>query len=168
MNIVGSFFAHFNELCVRDMEWISVSYYEPSQTTNECMSFCYSFYDVWLICSGLYNSRSWIVNIYYIIAGRACEVAKEVFHHRNVNILTRWELSNNENKSFWLKFNYINILYSKFNFNRLKLKYTDPCNFLTKRALVSQLSTLVVAKDSNISHYLNLSSLSRKIIIRII
>ena len=33
----------------------------------------------------------------------------------------------------------------------------EPCNFLTKRALVSQPSTIVVAKDPNISHYLNLS-----------
>ena len=30
------------------------------------------------------------------------------------------------------------------------------CNFLTKRALVSQQSTLGVAKHRNISHYLNL------------
>ena len=43
------------------------------------------------------------------------------------------------------------------NFNRVKLRYIEPCNFLTKRALVSQQSTLVVAKDPNISHYLNLS-----------
>ena len=43
------------------------------------------------------------------------------------------------------------------NFNHVKLRYIEPCNFLTKRALVSQQSTLVVAKDANISHYLNLS-----------
>ena len=41
------------------------------------------------------------------------------------------------------------------NNNNLKPRYTEPCNFLTKRAWVSQQSTLVVAKDSNISHYLN-------------
>ena len=35
------------------------------------------------------------------------------------------------------------------------VRYTEPCNFLTKRAWVSQQCTLVVAKDSNISHYLN-------------
>ena len=34
------------------------------------------------------------------------------------------------------------------NANHLKLKYIDLCNFITKRALVSQPSTLVVAKDS--------------------
>ena len=41
------------------------------------------------------------------------------------------------------------------NNNRLKPIYTEPCNFLTKRAWVSQQCTLVVAKDANISHYLN-------------
>ena len=39
--------------------------------------------------------------------------------------------------------------------NHLKPRYPEPCNFLTKRAWVSQQCTLVVAKDSNISHYLN-------------
>ena len=41
------------------------------------------------------------------------------------------------------------------NNNYLKPRYTEPCNFLTKRAWVSQQCTLVVAKDSNILHYLN-------------
>ena len=41
------------------------------------------------------------------------------------------------------------------NNNPLKPRYTEPCNFLTKRAWVSQQCTLVVAKDSNVSHYLN-------------
>ena len=41
------------------------------------------------------------------------------------------------------------------NNNHLKPRYIEPCNFLTKRAWVSQQYTLVVAKDSNISHYLN-------------
>ena len=40
-------------------------------------------------------------------------------------------------------------------------RYIEPCNFLTKRALVSQPSTFVVAKDPNISHYLNLSICQR-------
>ena len=39
-------------------------------------------------------------------------------------------------------------------FNHFKLRYTDPCNFLNKRAIVSQPSTLVFAKDS---HHLNSS-----------
>ena len=43
------------------------------------------------------------------------------------------------------------------NFNQVKLRYIEPCNFLTKRSLVSQPSMLVVAKDPNISQYLNLS-----------
>ena len=52
----------------------------------------------------------------------------------------------------------INIYTWETNFNHLRLKYTDSCNFLTKRMLVSQPSRLVVAKDSsNISHNLNLS-----------
>ena len=52
--------------------------------------------------------------------------------------------------------------------NHLKLRYTEPCNFLTKRALVNQPSTLVVAKDSSILHYLNLSMYLPTIIIAII
>ena len=48
------------------------------------------------------------------------------------------------------------------------VRYNEPCNFLTKRALVSQQSTLVVAKDPNISHYLNLSVYLQTIILAII
>ena len=55
------------------------------------------------------------------------------------------------------KFSYVNNHWcSVINFNNVKLRYNEPCNFLTKRALVSQQSTLGVAKDPNISHYLNL------------
>ena len=50
-----------------------------------------------------------------------------------------------------------NHLYSVINFNHVKLRYIEPCNFLTKRAMVSQPSTLVAARDPNISYYLNLS-----------
>ena len=46
--------------------------------------------------------------------------------------------------------------------------YIEPCNFLTKRALVSQQSTIVVAKDPDISHYLNLSIYLPMIILAII
>ena len=42
------------------------------------------------------------------------------------------------------------------NFNHVKLRYIETCNFFTKRALVSQQSMLVVGKDPNILHYLNL------------
>ena len=42
------------------------------------------------------------------------------------------------------------------------------CSFLTKRALVSQPSTNVVAKDPNISHYLNLLIYLPTIILAII
>ena len=54
------------------------------------------------------------------------------------------------------------------NFIHVKLRYNEPCNFLTKRALVSQQSTLVVAKDPNISHHLNLSVYLPTIILAII
>ena len=54
------------------------------------------------------------------------------------------------------------------DFNLTKLRYIEPCNFLTKRALVSQPSALVVAKDPNISYYLNLSNYLPTIILAII
>ena len=59
---------------------------------------------------------------------------------------------------FWCEFSYAkNRLYSVINFDHVKLRYIEPCNFPTKRALVSQQSALVVVKDPNISHYLNVS-----------
>ena len=75
-----------------------------------------------------------------------------------------------KNSYFFLsEFNYINeYFYFEKNFNHWKLRYTDPCNFLTKRELVSQQCTLVVAKDSNISHYLNLSINTPTIILLVI
>ena len=48
------------------------------------------------------------------------------------------------------------------------MRYIEPCNFLTKRALVSQQNMLMVAKDPNISHYLNLSIYLPMIILAII
>ena len=90
--------------------------------------------------------------VHYKMAGRAFLVAKEVFHHRNGNILKLWEWLNDEKQFFY----------------HSKLRYTEPWNFLTKRALVSQQSTIVVAKDSNISHYLNLLVNSPTIILLII
>ena len=48
------------------------------------------------------------------------------------------------------------IFHSVINFNHVKVRYIEPCNFLTKRAFVRQQSTLVVAKDPDILHYLNL------------
>ena len=92
------------------------------------------------------------------MADWAFVVAKEVFHHRNGNVFTMWGCSNDEKQFFLFNVNNINRhLYLEKNFIHLKLRYTNPCNFLTKRALVSQPSTLMVAKDSKISHYLNLS-----------
>ena len=45
-------------------------------------------------------------------------------------------------------FRYVNNdLSSVINFNHIKRRYIEPCNFLTKRALVSQQSTLMVAED---------------------
>ena len=74
---------------------------------------------------------------YWIMAGRAFVVAKKVFHHRNGYILTLWEWLNEGKHFFVFKFNYINEhLCMEKNFNHLKLRYTDPCNFLTKCALV--------------------------------
>ena len=60
------------------------------------------------------------------------------------------------------------IKHQKQNFIHLKLRYTDPCNLLNKRALLSQPIMLVVAKDSKISYYLNLSINSPTIILSII
>ena len=100
------------------------------------------------------------VNIFnYIMAGHAIVVVKDItllFHHGNAVILTLWYWLNDEKWFVWCKFNYINNhLWLVKNNNHLKPRYTEPCNFLTKRAWVRQQCTLVVAKDSNISHYLN-------------
>ena len=48
------------------------------------------------------------------------------------------------------------------------MSYTNPSNFLTKHALVSQPSKVAVAKDSNILNYLNLSIHFSMIILAII
>ena len=72
----------------------------------------------------------------YIMTGRAFVVTKEVFHHRKDNILKLWEWWNAEKQFFMSKFNYYNKhLYLETNLNHLTLRYTDPCNFLTKHAL---------------------------------
>ena len=76
--------------------------------------------------------------------GRTFVAAKEVFHHRN-GIIWHYE-----------------------NCNHLNLRNTHPCNFLTKRALMSQPSTLMVAKESNISHCFNLTFFLPMIILPII
>ena len=102
------------------------------------------------------------------MADRAFLVAKEVFIMETVVF---WHRDNCEmtKNLFWCKFSYVNNhLYSVFNFNNVKLRYMEPCNFLTKRALVSQPSTIVVAKDLNISHYLKLSIYLPTIILAII
>ena len=79
------------------------------------------------------------------------------FYHGNGSILTLWSWLNDEKQLIWCKFSYVNNhLYSVINFNHVKLRYIEPCNFLTKRAFVRQQSTLAVAKDPNILHYLNL------------
>ena len=59
-------------------------------------------------------------------------------------------------------------LYLVKYFNHLKLKYTDPWNFLTTRTLASQPCALVDAKGSNISHYLNSSIYLSTIILAIV
>ena len=91
------------------------------------------------------------------MAGCALVVAKEVFIMETVVF---WHCDKGEmmKKLFWCKFSYVNNhLYSVINFDHVKLRYIGQCHFFTNRALVSQQSTLVVAKDPNISHYLNLS-----------
>ena len=76
---------------------------------------------------------------------------------------------NDEKQPFWCKFSYVNnYLYSVIDFNHVKLRYMELCNFLTRRALVSQPSTIVVAKYPNISHYMNLSIYLPTIILAII
>ena len=103
------------------------------------------------------------------MAGCAFVFAKEVFHHRNGNILKLWEWLNDEKRFFLFKFNYINKhMYLEKNFNHFELKYTNTCNFVTKRALVRQPSTIVVAKDSCILHYMNLWFHSPMVILPII
>ena len=103
------------------------------------------------------------------MAGRAFVVAKKVFIMETVVF---WHCDNGLmkiNNPFWCKFSYVNNhLYSVVHFNHIKLRYIELCNFLTKRALVNQQSTLVVAKDSNISLYLNLSIYLPMIILAII
>ena len=109
--------------------------------------------------------------LYHKMADRAFVIAKEVFYRRDGNILTLWEWFNDEKQFFWFKFNYINKhLYRDLekNFKHLTMRNTDPCNFLTKLALVSKPSTVVVAKDSSISYYLNLSIPLHTIVILII
>ena len=95
---------------------------------------------------------------HYIMAACVFVVGKVVFYHGNSNILKLGYWFNYEKQLILHKFKYTNNhLYSMKKCNHVKLRYTDPCNLLTKRALLSQPSILVIAKDSNISHYLNLS-----------
>ena len=55
------------------------------------------------------------------MAGHAFVVAKEVFHHRNGNILKLWEWLDDETQFFLSKFNYTNKhLNLERNFNHLK------------------------------------------------
>ena len=73
------------------------------------------------------------------MAGRAFVVAKEVFI---IGTVVFWHCDNGwmtGKQLFWCKFSYVNNhFYSMINFNHVKLKYIEPYNFLTKRALVSQ------------------------------
>ena len=105
----------------------------------------------------------------HIMASHAFALTKEVFIMETVVF---WHHDNGwlpKKQLFWCKFSYANNhLYSVINFNHIKLRYIEPCNFLAKHILVSQPSTLVVAKDPNISHYLNLSIYLPTIILSII
>ena len=66
------------------------------------------------------------------------------------------------------KVNYIDIhVYSEFQeFQSLKIRYTDPRAQFSPH--IGQQSTVVVAKDSDILHYFNLSIYSLQITIAII
>ena len=98
-------------------------------------------------------------NLIYIMAGCAIVVVTDItllFYHGNAVILTLWLWLNDGKWFVWCKFNYFNNhLWLVENNNHLKPRYAESCNFLTKRAWVSQQCTLMVAKDYNISHYLN-------------
>ena len=82
---------------------------------------------------------------YYITTGCAFVLTQEIFHYRNSNIFTLWQWLNDENCSF-LKLDHFNRhVCLQNNFNHLKLRYSDMCNFLTRHALVSQPRTHMVA-----------------------
>ena len=108
--------------------------------------------------------------IHYIMSGSAFVVANEIFHHIiEMVIVSHCENDYVMQHLFQSKFNYSNKdLYSEKNFNHLKLRYINPCKFLTKAGLVSQPNRFVVIKESNNSHYLNLSIHSPTIILPII
>ena len=69
------------------------------------------------------------------MSDRAFMVAKEEFHHRNGNIFKTMRMINDDKQFFLSQFNYINKHLYFAKFNHLKLRTTDPSNFLTKRAL---------------------------------
>ena len=91
----------------------------------------------------------------------------EVYYHRNYISLALWDWSNDEKTVFACKFNYIIVMYLYLikNCYHLRLRCTDPYNFITKRALISQ---QIVPNDSKISHYLNLSIYTSAVILDII
>ena len=74
----------------------------------------------------------WLPRKYFIIETMI------IWHYENEKMV--------KNKVFLFEFSYINKdLYLDKNFNHLKLRYADPCNFFAKRALVSQPNMLAVA-----------------------
>ena len=98
------------------------------------------------------NTLRYVLHVWnYIMAGHAIVVVNDIillFYHGNAVILTLRYWWNDGKWFVWCKFNYINNhLWLVKNNNHLKPRYTEVCNFLTKRAWVSQQCTLVVAKD---------------------
>ena len=95
----------------------------------------------------------------YLMAGRAIVVAKDItvlFYHGKAVILTLWYWLNDGKWIVWCKFNYINNhLWLVKNNNHLKTIYIPNCAIFSPNVHVCQQCTLVVVKDSNISHYLN-------------
>ena len=78
-------------------------------------------------------------------------VTKKVSYHCSCDYFTLLEWLNDEKYFLLPEFNYSELhVYVVNNFDHKKSSYSNSFNLLTKRALVSQPSTLVVAKDSNI------------------
>ena len=60
------------------------------------------------LVQNLYDQNVWHINVLnYVMAGRAFVVAREVFNHRNVNMLILREWLNDEKRFFVSKFNFV-------------------------------------------------------------
>ena len=107
-------------------------------------------YSIWLVILRWLVVHLWLTSEYFII----------------VTLVNYWMRKNNHFNVNWLISIYISV--HCWLFYAYKVRWNDPRNFLTKRALLSQQGTLVVAKDSNILHNLNLSIYSPMVVVVII